>query len=64
MSSQTRVVELDRYEYGAVLTIINEKRTNLIRQRQDAGFVNEILEKILKAPCKKNIFVKKVRNER
>lgn len=52
MSEEKRVLVLDRYEYGAMIRIINDQRTNLIKQKQDTEVVTEILKKVLKAPAK------------
>lgn len=64
MSDEKRILELDRYEYGAVVNIINEKRTNMINEQKDTEFVDEILRKVIKAPSKKKGFHKKSRDER
>ena len=64
MSDEKRVLELDKYEYGAVVNIINEKRTNMMNEKQDTEFVDEILRKVIKAPSKKKGFLKKVKDER
>lgn len=64
MSDEKRILELDRYEYGAVVNIINEKRTNMINEQKDTEFVDEILRKVIKAPSKKKGFNKKSRDER
>lgn len=62
--SEKVIVELDQYEHRAVANIINEKRTDMLKEDKDVVFINEILEKVIKAPKKKNIFYKKDRNER
>lgn len=64
MSEEKRVVELDRYEYGAVVNIINEKRNSMMDEKKDTEFVSEILSKVLKAPKKKKFTLKKDRYER
>jgi len=53
MSEENRVLVLDKYEYGAILRIINDRRTKLLKQEQDTEFITEILQKILEAPTKK-----------
>lgn len=58
-----RVIKLDEYEYGAVVSIINEKRNNLIRMNRNTDFISEILEKIIKAPLNKKNYFKRGRNE-
>lgn len=64
MSDEKRVLVLDPYEYGAMVSIINEKRTSLINQKKDTDFVNEILLKVIKAPKKKKMFYRKETVER
>lgn len=64
MSEEKRVLELDKYEYGAVVSIINEKRANMLGKREDTDFVDEILKKVIKAPQKKKSLFKKGINER
>jgi len=60
MSEEKRVLVLTPYEYGAMIRIINDKRTDLIREQKDTEVVNEILRKVLKAPTKnKKLFYKK-----
>jgi hypothetical protein len=58
-----RVIKLDQYEFGAVVNIINEKRNSLINQKANTEFINEILEKVIKAPTKKNHSLKREREK-
>ena len=58
MSEEKRVLELDKYEYGAVVNIINEKRNSMMNEKKDTEFVSEILSKVLKAPKKKKFTFK------
>ncbi len=46
MSEEKRVLELDKYEYGAVVSIINEKRVDMLEKKEDTDFVDEILKKV------------------
>ena len=48
-----RVVELDQYEFNTVITLINEKRNNMIKEKQNPEYITEILTKVIKAPTKK-----------
>lgn len=64
MNDEKRVLELDKYEYGRVVNIINEKRTDMMNKQEDTEFVDEILRKVIKAPYKKKGFLKKIRDER
>lgn len=59
MSEDKRVVELDQYEHRAVVNIINDQRTQMIKEQKDDEFITEILEKIINAPTKKKSLFKK-----
>lgn len=48
-----RVVELDQYEFNTVITLINEKRNDMIREKQNPEYITEILTKVIKATTKK-----------
>ena len=58
----TKVLVLDKYEYGIIINALNEFRTNLIKQEQSTDVINELLLKVIDAPDKsekkKNIFAK------
>lgn len=56
-----RVVNLDEYEFRAVVNIINEKRNNMLRDRQNAEFITEILEKVIDSPTKRKKLLKRER---
>ena len=43
-----RVVELDQYEFNTVITLINEKRNNMIKEKQNPEYITEILTKVIK----------------
>ena len=58
-----RVVKLDQYEFGAVISLINEKRNDLLKQQQNTESTTEILEKVIKAPTKKKCRFKKEREK-
>ena len=53
-----RVVELDQYEFNTVITLINEKRNDMIREKQNPEYITEILTKVIKAPTKKKGLLK------
>ena len=59
MKEEKRVLVLDRYEYGIILKIINDRRTAMLNENKDTELVNEILQKVIKAPTKKHRFYKK-----
>ena len=56
-----RVVNLDEYEFRAVVNIINEKRNNMLKDRQNAEFITEILEKVIDSPTKRKKLLKRER---
>ncbi len=62
MSEEKRVLELDKYEHRAIADIVNEKRKDLLNENKDNEFIDEILEKILNAPVKKQSLFKKEKN--
>ena len=66
MSEDKRVVELDEYEHRAVVNIINDRRTDMIKQNKDNEYVTSILMKVIKAPLKKKSLFKreKIKYER
>lgn len=64
MSEEKRVIELDESEFGAVVDTMYKRRNEMIEKQEDSEFISEVLEKIIKAPTKKKMFVKKERYER
>lgn len=66
MSEEKRIIELDQYEHRAVVNIINDQRSQMIKEQKDDEFITEILQKVINAPTKKkSIFKKdKDKNER
>ncbi|MFT9055962.1 MAG: hypothetical protein ABF449_04955 [Ethanoligenens sp.] len=53
MKEERRIVDLDRYEEGAVITALNEMRNEQLEEKQSTDLVDETLLKILHAPSKK-----------
>ena len=56
-----RVVKLDKYEFRAVVNIINEKRNSMIQEHQEAEFITEILEKVIASPTNRQRLLKRER---
>ena len=54
-----RVLILDKYDYGEVLSIINDKRNELIGKKEDTREINELFEKVVNAPTKKKSKLRK-----
>lgn len=59
MSLGKRIIELDECEYRAVVKIINDRRTNMINNRESTDFINQILTKIINTPEKKKFLLKR-----
>jgi hypothetical protein len=59
MKEEQRVITLDEYEEGAVITALNDMRNKGLSEQESTDFVDELLLKILNSPQKKV----KVRNE-
>jgi len=53
MKDEKRIVALDDYEEGAVITALNDMRNKEIAEKQSTDFVDELMLKILHSPQKK-----------
>ena len=62
MVEEKTVLVLDEYEIGAIIRILNDRRTEMLKQQKDPEVVTEILKKVLKAPTKMQRFYKKGKN--
>jgi hypothetical protein len=49
----TRVVEIDHYEYGLIINALNKMRNELVSTNKDTAFVNETILKVMDAPTKR-----------
>lgn len=56
---EKRVLELDRYEHGVVISALNDLRNDLIGEDRPTDIVDELLLKTIDAPTKKG----KIRDE-
>jgi hypothetical protein len=54
MSSDTCVVELDRYEFGLVLNVLNDERNRLKEKDRPTDAVDDTLLKVAKASPKRD----------
>ena len=58
----TKILELDKYEYGIVVNALNQLRNNLIKEEESTDVINELLLKVIDAPDKsqkkKSVFAK------
>jgi hypothetical protein len=53
MKEEQRIVSLDEYEEGAVITALNDMRNKEIAAAKPTDFVDDLLLKILHAPQRK-----------
>ena len=61
---EVKVLELDKCEYGIILTALNEFRNKVLEEGKDSEPIDEILLKVLEAPDKKRMFPRKYVDER
>ena len=59
MKEERRIIDLDKYEEGAVITALNDLRNDNIEEKKSTDVVDSLLIKIFHAPTKKV----RVRNE-
>lgn len=50
---EKRILELDRYEHGVVISALNEMRNDLIGKKRSTDIVDEVLLKAIDAPTRK-----------
>lgn len=48
----TKILELDKYEYGILINALNQLRNNLIKEEESTDVINELLLKVIDAPDK------------
>lgn len=53
MKEKNRILELDKYEHGVVITALNDMRNDYIKEEQSTDIVDEVLLKTIDAPTKK-----------
>lgn len=53
MKEEKRIVGLDAYEEGAVITALNDLRNKEIADKKPAEFTGDLILKILNAPVRK-----------
>jgi hypothetical protein len=53
MRDEKVILELDRYEEGAIIKALNDMRTNRLAEGKPTDVENELLLKIIRAPAKK-----------
>ena len=50
---EKRILELDRYEHGVVISALNEMRNDLIGEKRSTDIVDEVLLKAIDAPTRR-----------
>ncbi|MDR1320288.1 MAG: hypothetical protein LBK56_02525 [Gracilibacteraceae bacterium] len=53
MRDEKVILELDRYEEGAIIRALNDMRNKEIAEQNPTDSLNELLLKIIRAPAKK-----------
>lgn len=53
MKEEQRIIALDPYEEGAVITALNDVRSKELEEEKPTDFVDDLLLKILHAPHRK-----------
>ena len=53
MKEERHVIELDNSDHGMVITLLNERRNALLKERKPTDTVDEVLIKVIDAPSKK-----------
>ena len=51
---EQRVVTLDPYEQGLVISALNDTRNDMLDGKKSTDFVDDVLIKVIEAPCAKN----------
>lgn len=53
MMKETVVIKLDPYEYGYLFHVLNEKRNQMIQDKEGTEFIDELLLRVIDAKEKK-----------
>jgi len=53
MKEERKIVNLDPYEEGAVITALNDMRNKGLSEKECTEFVDDLMLKILRTPSKK-----------
>jgi len=56
VKEKKRVIKLDTYEEGAIITGLNKIRTEQLEKQECAEFVSDLLLKIIQSPKRKARF--------
>ena len=50
---QRRVITLDPYEQGFIITALNDKRNEMLKDKKPTDIADDVLLKVIDAPSKK-----------
>ena len=53
MKEERRVLALDNYDHGMVITALNDKRNLMLKEKKSTAIVDDVLLKVIDAPSKK-----------
>ena len=53
MKEERRVLTLDNYDHGMVITALNDKRNVMLKEKRLTDIVDDVLLKVIDAPSKK-----------
>ena len=53
VKEQRRIMTLDPYEQGVIITALNDKRNKMLEEQKCTGIVDDVLLKVIDAPSKK-----------
>ncbi len=51
--TQHKVVILDPYEHGFIITALNDKRNEMLKERKPTDIADDVLLKVIDAPSRK-----------
>ncbi|HZK38779.1 MAG TPA: hypothetical protein VFD23_01340 [Clostridia bacterium] len=53
MKEERRILTLDNYDHGMVITALNDKRNLMLKEKKPTDIVDDVLLKVIDAPSKK-----------
>ncbi|NLM78292.1 MAG: hypothetical protein GX173_09435, partial [Ruminococcaceae bacterium] len=53
MKEERKILTLDNYDHGMVITALNDKRNLMLKEKKSTDIVDDVLLKVIDAPSKK-----------
>lgn len=53
MREERKILTLDNYDHGMVITALNDKRNLMLKEKKSTDVVDDVLLKVIDAPSKK-----------